>query len=248
MKRLTTIILASALIASCGPREFTFIQMSDPQIGFLDPREDCGVTDSLFRLAAERANGIGPECVIITGDLVNVAGDAQQDSLYRAGRSRIDAPAYEVPGNHDGRTPDGRFSFRLHGCAFIGIDSNPIKDGDATAEAAQLEWLRTELQSAGRCRYRFVFLHCPIFIDSADEPEQYFNFPPDKRRQYLELLHDYSVDAVFAGHTHMDSAAEWEGIRFYVAGPVGMPLGRGFSGFNVVTVRDGGFDVEFVSL
>ena len=76
MKRITILILTSAILASCTPQEFTFIQMSDPQIGFLDPREDCGVTDSLFRRAAEMANGIGPECVIITGDLVNVAGDA----------------------------------------------------------------------------------------------------------------------------------------------------------------------------
>ena len=248
MKQITILFLASAILASCAPREFTFIQMSDPQIGFLDPREDCGVTDSLFRRAAERANGIGPECVIITGDLVNVAGDALQDSLYRAGRGRIEAPVYEVPGNHDGRTPDGRFSFRRHGCAFIGIDSNLIKGQDAAAEREQLDWLRAELESAGRCRYRFVFLHCPVFIDAADEPEQYFNFPVDKRRQYLELLHDYSVDAVFAGHTHMDSTAEWEGIRFYVAGPVGTPLGRGRSGFNVVKVRNDGFDVEFLPL
>jgi len=76
MKRIIILIITSALVLSCAQAEFTFIQMSDPQIGFLDPREDCGVTDSLFRRAAEMANGIGPECVIITGDLVNVAGDA----------------------------------------------------------------------------------------------------------------------------------------------------------------------------
>ena len=51
---------------------------------------------------------------------------------------------------------------------------------------------------------------------------------------------------VFAGHTHMDYDTTAEGIRFVIAGPVGMPLGRGYSGYEVVTVTKDGVDCRFV--
>ncbi|MBO6222642.1 MAG: metallophosphoesterase family protein [Bacteroidales bacterium] len=67
-----------------------------------------------------------------------------------------------------------------------------------------------------------------------------------KWEKYLALFQKYGVDVVFAGHTHMDYDTTAEGIRFVTAGPVGMPLGRGYSGYEVVTVTKDGVDCRFV--
>lgn len=265
MKRMSLFLILIAALTGCSPRvysDFCFVQMSDPQIGFRDKSQGFVHSDSLFDLAVKEVNLLKPACVIITGDLINDQRDMLQDSIYRANRAKIEAPVYEVPGNHDIRpwTIDNhsnylnlrgyeRFSFRLNGCAFIGIDSNCIleeKDPNAKiAEEEQLKWLEKELKKASKCRYTFVFLHCPIILDNLDEEHGYFNFSKEKRMQYISLFKKWGVDVVFAGHTHMDYDTRAEGIRFVVAGPVGNPLGRGYSGYEIINVTKNGFSTDY---
>ena len=251
-----------ALAVSCRAFEpFTFVQMSDPQIGFSDETPGYFYTDSLMKAAVEKANALDPAFVFITGDLVNDPANPVQDSIYRGRLSEIQAPVYAVPGNHDylGFTREkqqayiaqrgyDRFSFQTKDCAFIGIDSNCILDGAQEAEEEQWEWLEKELAAAKDCRYTFVFLHCPIIRESLDELEDYFNFPMDKRRQYIELFKEYGVDAVLTGHCHQEYQCTVDGILFTVAGPVGHPLGHGTSGFNVVSVSSDGIAIDYQSL
>lgn len=272
------------------------MQMTDPQIGFRDNSQGLVHTDTLFGKAVEAVNALNPECVIITGDLVNDAYDKYQDSIYRANRSKIKAEVYEIPGNHDIRpwNPENhahylelrgydRFSFRLGGCAFIGFDSNCIKDGRevilacvveekrilsskddprdeyyanlaksqkavlaSLKEPEQWEWLENELKKARRCKRIFVFLHCPVIRESIDEENDYFNFHKGTREKYIALFKKYGVDVVFAGHTHMDYDTTVDGIRFVTAGPVGSPLGRGYSGYEVVTVTKDSVDCKYL--
>lgn len=242
------------VLAGCN-RPFTFVQMTDPQIGFVVSEER---SDTMMKAAVAEVNALDPAVVIITGDLVNWAYSDIQDSIYFVRRAEIKAPVYEVPGNHDIRTgePESRdryarlhgetrFAFRKHGCAFIGIDSNCIKNGETELEQEQLEWLEAQLKAARSARYTFVFLHCPVIRQSIDEPEDYFNFPTDKRAEYISLFKEYGVDAVFAGHTHIDYRTEYEGIGFYTAGPVGYAFDRDRSGYNVVKVGKEGFTVEY---
>ena len=302
-------VVAALAVCGCSQRMFTFVQMSDPQIGFRDKSTGYVHTDSLFAEAVDDVNFLGnqgrktsskskdfilaymnngnkvinikfskPAFVIITGDLVNDQRDVLQDSIYRANRAKIMVPVYEIPGNHDIRpwTPENhsnylamrgydRFSFRYKGCAFIGIDSNCIVDSSeedrggevkispsdktaaAQAEAEQLEWLKEELRKARRCRYTFVFTHCPVILKDIDEENNYFNFPKKKRAEYIALFKEYGVDVVFAGHTHMDYDTTAEGIRFVTAGPVGSPLGRGYSGYELVTVSRDSVNCTFLS-
>ena len=242
-------LLPAALAMAVSCTDFTFVQMSDTQIGFIDPSPVCAKTDSLMRRAAEKVNGLGPMLIVNTGDLVNDPSNPLQDSIYRVRKAGFEAPVWEVPGNHD--VPfrgESRFAFKKKGCAFIGIDSNCIKDGDDAAEAEQLDWLRARLADASGSRHIFVFLHCPIIREAIDEPEDYFNFPMDKRQQYIDMFKSAGVSAVFAGHCHRTITCEYDGIRFYTAGPVGSPLGDGFSGFNLVSVMRKGFEVKYLAI
>ena len=248
--------IALMLTAACNSfKPFTFVQMSDPQIGFIDQSLSYVHSDSLMKAAVDAANALEPACVIITGDLVNDTTNPVQDSVYKARLAEIKAPVYATPGNHDYMKTTreayialrgyDRFSFQDHGCAFIGMDTNCIKEGIEDVEADQRQWLEKELSAAKGCRYVFVFLHCPVIREDIDEKEDYFNFPMEKRREYIDLFKRYGVDAVFSGHTHQEYDCKYEGIRFVTAGPVGNALGHGTPGYNVVKVRKDGVEVTW---
>jgi 3',5'-cyclic AMP phosphodiesterase CpdA len=253
--------LTAMMFASCSGKftPFTFVHCTDTQIGFGDKSEGFVHSDSLLTAAVDAINSLKPEFTVVTGDLVNDVDDPLQDELFRKGIARLDIPYYLLPGNHDYRNDwtekikndyvaqrgYDRFSFTKNGCAFIGIDSNRIKAKATEAENEQWAWLEGELKKAKKAKYTFLFLHCPIFKKDIDEPEDYENFPMESRRKYIDLLKEYGVDAVLAGHTHKDYDTVFEGIRLVAANPVCNGLGHGQPGFNTVSLTKDGFEVEF---
>jgi len=261
MKRISLLLLLCAWIPALGQgfEPFTFVQMSDPQIGFFDRSPGYGQTDSLMRAAVAAVNALDPAFVLMTGDLVNDPYDAVQDSIYRVRLAELKVPVYVIPGNHDMKgfseeehahymsmRGSDRFSFVENGCAFIGFDSNCILNKATDFEAEQKAWLESQLDAARGCRHIFVFLHCPIIREAIDEREDNSNFPVAKREEYIGLFKEYGVSAVFAGHTHQEYDCEYDDIRFVTAGPVGNGLGHGKPGFEVVRVDADGFSAEYV--
>ena len=249
------------MFASCSGKftPFTFVHCTDTQIGFGDKSEGFVHSDSLLTAAVDAINSLKPDFTVVTGDLVNDVDDPLQDELFRKGITRLDIPYYLLPGNHDYRNDwtekikndyvalrgYDRFSFTKNGCTFIGIDSNRIKAKASEAENEQWAWLEGELKKAKKAKYTFLFLHCPIFKKDIDEPEDYENFPMESRRKYIDLLKEYGVHAVLAGHTHKDYDTVFEGIRLVAANPVCNALGHGQPGFNTVSLTKDGFEIEF---
>ena len=253
------IILALLLSAACTRFEpFTFVQMSDTQIGFFDESPAFWYSDSLMKLAVNAVNELQPAYVFITGDLIDNLADPVQDSVFTVNLKAIEAPAYTIPGNHDYRSAGqledyitlrgySNFSFKDKGCAFIGIDSNIIKDGTEEMEDEQWAWLEGELAGAKGCKYIFVFMHCPVIRESIDEVEDYFNFPVDKREKYIGLFSKYGVDIAFAGHCHQEFDTVCDGVRFITAGPVCKAIGHGYPGYNVIKVGKDGLEVTYTA-
>ena len=240
---------------------FFLVQISDPQLGF---RENGGIGEGerLLREAVRAINAIRPSFVVVTGDMVNNPGDETQFEAYRRliDSIRPDIPVFHVPGNHDigkfteagrqnylARYGYDRFFFQFGDCAFIGIDSCPIRDGVSQAEEAQYAWLCARLEETQECRERILFLHCPIILTERHEPESYSNFPESMRQRYISLLKRYAVRYVFAGHLHNTSYAEIDGIRMFTCGPSGKPLGTGYSGMNLITVSADSVHVDYVT-
>ena len=261
LRILAVSTLTSIMFASCSGKftPFTFVHCTDTQIGFGDKSEGFVHSDSLLTAAVDAINSLKPEFTVVTGDLVNDVDDPLQDELFRKGIARLDIPYYLLPGNHDYRNDwtekikndyvalrgYDRFSFTKNGCAFIGIDSNCIKAKASEAENEQWAWLEGELKKAKKAKYTFLFLHCPIFKKDIDEPEDYENFPMESRRKYIDLLKEYGVDAVLAGHTHKDYDTVFEGIRLVAANPVCNALGHGQPGFNTVSLTKDGYEIKF---
>ena len=202
--RILLALTAALVLCSCGPRfkPFVFVHMTDTQTGFYDRSEGYVHSDSLMAMAVQAVNAIKPEFAVVTGDLVDNVDDPLQNAIFEKRMSELEVPYYLLPGNHDYKKQwtkeirDGyvalrgndRFSFIKNGCAFIGIDSNCIKEKAEEAENEQLEWLKGELKKARKAKYTFIFLHCPIFKKDIDEPEDYENFPMDRRREYVSLF------------------------------------------------------------
>src|SRR5436190_12089820 len=94
---LSGLALAGTLAAQ------TFIQMSDPQFGMY--AKDTGFEHETvnFDFAIATANRLKPAFVVVTGDLINKAGDAAQGAEYKRIAAKLN-PAiklYSVAGNHD---------------------------------------------------------------------------------------------------------------------------------------------------
>ena len=213
--------------------------------------------------AVTAINQLKPPFVVITGDFVNNSKSKEQIAAYKSMIAQIDSSVkvYMIPGNHDiGKVSrasidnykknygETHFSFRYGDCAFIGIDSNIIKEEDKEREEVQFKWLEQELQKTKDARFKFVFTHCSVSLKRMDEPVNYSNFSLPMREKYVRLFQKYGVNAIFAGHLHNNAYGKVGNMEMITIGPVGKVLGTGYQGMNLVKVYPDRFISEFIAL
>lgn len=262
----------SLAASGCGFRPFggfrplTFIQIADPQLGFL-----AGGDGNNFTVEAgilERVVAVinrmrpAPVFIAVCGDLTNIPGHPAQIAGYKRlmGMVNPDIPVYNLPGNHDFHPdltaesmeayrktfgPD-RYSFEVRGWRFIALNSTLLQlPGKRPEElAAQTEWLRKILAEASRSRGIVVFMHHPF-------SESDISGGPDTRsigRTYLDLFARRRVASVFSGHTHRTVREKsYQGVRLINTNG----LCRSFDnnpGLRVVRVAADRIEHEFVSV
>jgi 3',5'-cyclic AMP phosphodiesterase CpdA len=239
-----------------GPQQsFFFIQMSDPQFGMYTANADFSRETADFTRAIAAANRLRPAFVVVCGDLTNKQGDSAQIAEYRRIAATLDRsiPLYNVAGNHDVALPmtprsvaayrstygPDYYTFDRNGVLGIVINSSLFKEPSLAPDdaSAQTRWLEAMLANARATKRRvIVFQHHPWFLVSADEPDQYFNLPVEKRREVLKQLAEAGVRNVFAGHYHRNALARDGDLEMVTTGPVGKPLGTDPSGFRIVIV------------
>lgn len=242
---------------------FFFLQLSDPQFGFMDNNKSISAETEAMNKAVTAINQLKPPFVVVTGDFVNNSKSKEQIAAYKSMIAQIDSSVkvYMIPGNHDiGKVSrasidnykknygEPHFSFRYGDCAFIGIDSNIIKEEDKEREEVQFKWLEQELQKTKDARFKFVFTHCSVFLKRMDEPVNYSNFSLPMREKYVRLFQKYGVNAIFAGHLHNNAYGKVGNMEMITIGPVGKVLGTGYQGMNLVKVYPDRFISEFIAL
>jgi predicted phosphodiesterase len=218
--------------------------------------------------AVATANRLKPAFLVVTGDLINEAGNPAQAEAYLRIAARLDRSIrlYHLPGNHDvGNDPTPKsletykaqfgpdyFSFR-HG-NFLGLvlNSNLMRSSKKSLKETQQQevWLKGELEKARKdqVRHVVVFQHHPPFLKKADEPDGYENLPRAERRNFLNLCHQYGVKHVFAGHVHRNAIAKEGDLEIVASGAIGQPLGGSKSGLRVVVVRDRGLEHRYYEM
>lgn len=264
---MKSFLLLLLLPASALPAGF-FLQMSDPQFGMYADNRDFAQETANFEFAIATANRLRPAFVVVTGDLTNQPANAAQIAEYRRIAAKLD-PAiklYNVAGNHDvGNRPTPAslaayrerygpdyYRFRAGDLEGFVLDSSLIAAPDhAQAEADRQEsWLKAELAAPRPpgVRYRVVFQHHPWFLESAEEPDQYFNIPLAARRRYLKLLGEAGVTQVFAGHYHRNAHGVAGPIEMITTGPVGKFLGPDPSGMRAAVWSEKGIEHQYYGL
>lgn len=260
--------LPAIATAAGGQQPFFFFVLADPQFGMYT--RDKGFTRETknFEAVIAAANRLHPAFVAICGDLVNQPGNASEIAGFQQVARRLNPtiPLHLIAGNHDvGNAPTpfslqayrkifGRdyYSFHLGRMEGLVIDSQLIKDGTHAPEAAkaQHQWLRARLAQAKAQHVRLlvVFQHIPWFLKNAREKNGYFNMPIQTRLEYLKLLHHFGVRQVFAGHYHQNARGTYRNLKVATIGPVGKPLGKDPSGFEIVTVRNNTLSYRYVPL
>lgn len=255
--------LAGLHLAAAKP--FFFIQLSDPQFGMFTDNRDFIQETANLEFAVATINRLRPAFVVVTGDLVNQPGNEKQIHEYQRiiGKVASDIPVYSLPGNHDvGNEPTAasiatytnqlepdHFTFQHEGFVGIALNSmlihSPQKAPDLAA--AQENWLQHELQTAraNGAAHIVVFAHHPWFLKSADEKDEYFNIPTERRRHYLQLFHAAGVKHLFSGHYHRNAVGHDGDLEAVTTGPVGMPIAEGKSGLRIVIVRDDGITHQY---
>lgn len=269
-----TVLYASffVIISGCASirytENFTFFQMADTQFGFFNENKEFSRETRNFEKAIAETNRLKPAFVVVCGDLVNKPGDMAQINEYQRIAGKLDPAVkiYNVSGNHDvENTPNpaalqfyqqqfgpDRYTFRSGNIFGIVLNSSLIKDPAKAPEeaAAQEAWVRTALEDGKNSGSRniMIFMHHPFFLNSADEPNEYFNIDLDKRKMYLELFERYKVRHIFAGHYHRNAGGRAGNIEMITTGPVGRPLGSDSSGFRIVHVNRTAVTHKYYSL
>jgi 3',5'-cyclic AMP phosphodiesterase CpdA len=238
---------------------FYFAMLADTQFGMHTADRNFIQETANYEFAVATVNRLKPAFVIILGDLVNKAGDADQINEFKRISKKIDSsiPVYLVAGNHDVEnvsTPEtlaayrrefGRdyYSFRAGPIYGIVLNSTVIHSPQNVESEyrEQISWLEEELKKAkaSDARHIVVFQHHPYFVENAQEPNQFGNIPLERRNVMLSLLHKYGVRYVFAGHTHRNFIAKDGELEVTASGPVSLSFGEEGSGIRLALVTDG---------
>lgn len=200
----------------------TLVQLCDPQIGFRDyPAE-------LARLqqAVRQINELHPDLVVVCGDLVNRA-DEPSFADFNQATAALRMPVRCAPGNHDlGNVPTANslalyrrsigpdyYSFQQGGYRFI-IANTQLWKANVPGESERHDaWFKSTIREAARRGEPVVVAcHYPPYEKSPDEPEAYFNLPPPKRAELLDLFRECGVVAVLVGHAHKTIIHDYHGI------------------------------------
>src|SRR5690349_10409449 len=148
---------------------------------------------------------------------------------------------YASLGNHDVAAERSYKPFNMNGSnyyvfvkgnvRFFALDSNYM-------DPKQLDWLRSQLQSADKDDWKICFFHHPLYSSArAHGPAT------DLRLQLEPLLVQYGVNVVFAGHEHVyERIKPQKGIYYFIEGASGQ-LRRGNLRSSAITAS--GFDSDY---
>lgn len=212
---------------------FRVLQISDTHLSVRHDHFASNVEVIRLHVAAAAA-----DLVINTGDLcMDGAGDARDLAVAADWHASLGAPVRAVPGNHDvgdiaAIRPDqlvddarlaawrARFgadfwSLDVEDWRLVGLNAMLLGSGHPEEER-QYAFLAV---AAATDRRLALFLHKPLFIESADEgPRGYWTVKPGPRARLLTAIGTADLGLVASGHLHIARARRIDGVD-HVWGP-----------------------------
>jgi hypothetical protein len=193
--------------------DFYFVQLSDTHWGFKGPALNPDAGGTLQKaVAAVNALQIEPDFIVFTGDLTHTTDDPKERRRRLAEfRDIVSALKNKnvrfMPGEHDASLDNGQawkeffgqsyYSFDHKGVHFIAIDN--VSDPAARIGAAQLTWMKADLDKQTKDAPIVVLTHRPLF----DLMPQW-DWATKDGAQAIEMLMPYRNVTVFYGHIHQE--------------------------------------------
>ena len=166
-----------------------------------------------------------PEAILATGDLV-ADGAAAEYRRLREALAPLTMPVYLIPGNHDDRAalcvefpgyaylpPPGepvRYCVEHYPVRLVALDTVvPGEDGGAL-DAAQLDWLETQL-AAAPAKPTLIFMHHPPIRTGIRCMDGIGLEPGSAARLAAIVSRHRQIERIVCGHVHRAIQARWRG-------------------------------------
>jgi len=197
-----------------------------------DSRDGEKVYTQLIQRILERR----PHFIIHLGDMIAKPNAKEWQAFFEISRP-INVPFFPVIGNHETgntrlgegmyrkqfRLPEGKsyYAFQAGGRLFVILDS---EKGKGRIVDDQWLWLGN-LLSISKERFKFVFLHRPLFpppssLKTGKAMDKY----PSERDELHRLFLRTEVTAVFAADDHRYDRREKDKILYFITGGGGAPI------------------------
>mgnify|MGYP000199226831 CR=1 FL=1 len=178
---------------------------------------------------------INSEKILFSIDVGDLVEDGEKEKFRFFINQIRDAkhPFLTVIGNHELREQGrsnyydffGRFyySFTIGQSYFIVLDDA----NETNLDRWQLDWLEKELRKSQNYRYRFVFMHVPLYDprDAGSRIKIAHCLHNQNFAQKLNALFDqYKVTMVFSSHIHSYWAGKWGKTPYIITGGAGAEL------------------------
>lgn len=163
-----------------------------------------------------------PDCIVATGDLVEV-GNVDEYKKLRFLLAGSEIPVYLVPGNHDRRRvmrtvfPDheylgdsGPIQFAIEGqlTRVLAVDTSEFGHRGGYLDAERLEWLERQLAQAPRTPTILAMHHPPFLTGVAPFDSQYFL----GREELGRIVRaNPQICRIICGHVHQEFRKPWNG-------------------------------------
>ncbi len=227
---------ASRLIGAAAAAEsgFSFVQISDSQIGFSKPANPDARATLNAAIDKVAAMPDKPAFMIHTGDISHTAKPQEfDDALQLIGRAKLDV--HYAPGEHDildAKTKDayldrfgkgatgGWYSFDQGGVHFVSLNNvvDLKKNGLGSLGTEQLEWLEDDLRGKSASTPIVIFSHIPLWMIA---PE--WGWGTEDSARALAYLARFGSVTVLNGHIHQLMQKVEGNVTFHTARSTAFP-------------------------
>lgn len=213
---------------------FTFLQMSDPHIGFkAGPYTDVNAALA-SAIAQVKTRSRQPAFMLQTGDISHLAKPEEFDAADQI-YSTLGLDIHHVPGEHDMLDPgkklflarygkntqgDGWYSFDQNGVHFIALINvmHSTPDGQWLLGADQLAWLADDLKAQSASTPIVVFAHIPLWNLYAK-----WGWSTADASQAMPLFRRFGSVTILNGHIHQIVQKVEGNVTFHTARSTAFP-------------------------
>ncbi len=179
-----------------------------------------------FNRLIKMVNADSPLFAVDIGDLV-FEGDTEKYNFFIKQILNFKIPFLTVIGNHD-IMDDGRknyykyfgkfyYSFHTGNSYFIMLDNSNEKNLDPW----QMDWLKKQLEISKNYKYRFVFMHVPLFDPRG---KNYHLKDVNFAKKLNKLFDNYNITMLFVSHIHGYFKGKWGNTPYIITGGAGAEL------------------------